>query len=113
MTKPSKNFEVQEYLKADGTSPFREWLDGLALAVRARVQARVARFEAGNTGDAKPVGGGVQEARFHFGPGYRLYFGIDGKTVIILLCGGDKSSQKKDVKRAKGFWKDYLERGES
>lgn len=100
---------IREYLTADGKSPFREWLDSLTVAVRARVQARVLRFESGNLGDHKTVGSGVLEARVMFGPGYRIYFGKDGNTIIVLLAGGDKGSQAKDISRAQGFWGDYLE----
>ncbi len=100
---------VREYLTVDGTSPFREWLDSLATAVRARIQARVLRFEMGNLGDHKGVGGGVLEARVMFGPGYRIYFGKDGDSLVVLLVGGDKRSQTKDISRAQRFWGDYLE----
>ncbi len=113
MARATTGYEIREFVRADGGSPFREWLDDLPVPIRARIQARVARFEAGNLGDSKPVGGGVSEARLHFGPGYRLYFGIDGKTVIVLLCGGDKGSQHGDIRRAKQFWEDYLERGKA
>ena len=100
---------VREYLTADGRSPFRTWLDSLTVAVRARIQARVLRFEMGNLGDHKSVGSGVWEARVMFGPGYRIYFGKDGDSIIVLLVGGDKGSQAKDISRAQGFWSDYLE----
>jgi len=70
----TRGFEVRELLRADGSSPFREWMDTLPTAVSARIAARVVRFESGNLGDTKAVGGGVWEARFMFGPGYRLYF---------------------------------------
>lgn len=101
--------EVREYLTADGTSPFREWLDSLDLTTRARIQARVLRFSTGNLGDQKSVGGGVWEARAMFGPGYRIYFGRLGQRVVLLLLGGDKASQGNDIRRAQGFWRDYLE----
>jgi putative addiction module killer protein len=84
---------VREYVTADGRTPFREWLNSLATAVRARIQARVLRFELGNLGDHKIVGGGVWEARVMFGPGYRIYFGRDRDSIIVLLVGGDKGSQ--------------------
>ena len=71
--------------------------------------ARVSRFEGGNLGDHKTVGGGVSEARLNFGPGYRLYFGKDGVAVILLLVGGDKSSQSKDIAAAKRYWNDFRE----
>jgi putative addiction module killer protein len=81
---------VREYLTADGKNPFREWLGSLTRAVKARIQARVLRFEVGNLGDHKTVGAGVWEARVMFGPGYRIYFGKDGDSIIVLLVGGDK-----------------------
>jgi putative addiction module killer protein len=77
--------------------------------VRARIQARVLRFETGNLGDHKSIGGGVWEARLMFGGGYRIYFGKDGNSIIVLLAGGDKSSQAEDISRVRGFWRDYLE----
>ena len=67
------------------------------------------RFEMGNLGDHRSVGGGVWEARLMFGAGYRIYFGKDGNSIIVLLAGGDKSSQSHDMPRAKDFWRDYLE----
>ena len=100
---------VREYVTAAGRNPFREWLGTLDVAVRARVQARVLRFEFGNLGDHKSVGGGAWEARLAFGPGYRMYFGKDGESVILLLLGGAKSTQRRDIRRAQGFWRDYLE----
>ncbi|MGB7220797.1 MAG: type II toxin-antitoxin system RelE/ParE family toxin [Vicinamibacterales bacterium] len=100
---------IREYLTADGKSPFREWLEPLTVTVRARIQARVLRFEMGNLGDHKSVGNGVWEARVMFGPGYRIYFGRDGDSIIVLLVGGDKGSQAKDIPRAQEFWRAYLE----
>jgi putative addiction module killer protein len=78
-------------------------------AVAARVQARILRFELGNLGDHKSVGAGVWEARLAFGRGYRIYFGRNGESVILLLLGGTKASQRRDVRRAQEFWRDYLE----
>jgi putative addiction module killer protein len=100
---------VREYLTPDGKNPYREWLESLTTAVRARLQARVLRFELGNLGDHKNVGGGVWEARVMFGPGYRIYFGKDGNAIIVLLAGGDKGSQVKSIARAQQRWRDYLE----
>ena len=99
---------VREYETADGRVPFRDWLATLDRATRARVQARVFRFETGNLGDHKGVGGGVQEARLIFGPGYRIYFGQDGATLVLLLVGGSKGTQTKDIRRARQYWRDYL-----
>ncbi|MBI3202385.1 MAG: type II toxin-antitoxin system RelE/ParE family toxin [Myxococcales bacterium] len=98
------SFVVREYVDDSGRIPFRDWLSNLDLAVRARVQARVLRFETGNLGDHKEVGGGVLEARLDFGPGYSLYFGRSGREMVLLLLGGDKGSQKKDIKRARELW---------
>jgi putative addiction module killer protein len=98
---------VREYMTPQGRSPFRTWLKNLDVGVQARIQARVLRFENGNLGDHKAVGGGVWEARLDFGPGYRLYFGKDGAVVILLLAGGDKASQSKDIRAAKQYWDDY------
>ncbi|CCE03122.1 conserved hypothetical protein [Bradyrhizobium sp. STM 3809] len=67
---------------------------------KARIAARIARAEAGNFGDSKPVGGGVSEMRIDYGPGYRVYFHQKGKILVILLCGGDKSTQRSDIRRA-------------
>jgi putative addiction module killer protein len=100
---------VKEYLSAGGRSYFREWLNGLETQVKARIQARVFRFEMGNLGDHKSVGGGVWEARVMFGPGYRIYFGKEGLSIILLLLGGDKSSQAKDIQEARRLWSEYLE----
>lgn len=102
-------FTIREYIATDGRSPFRDWLAGLDVTIRARVQARIFRFEAGNLGDHKNVGRGVWEARLPFGPGYRLYFGRDGRTVILLLTAGSKASQAPDIRRAQQFWREYLE----
>ena len=101
---------IREFLAADGRNPFREWLEELDASVKARIQARVYRFELGNLGDHKTVGGGVWEARLDFGPGYRIYFGKEGTSVILLLLGGDKSSQAKDIAMAQKFRKAYLEK---
>jgi putative addiction module killer protein len=83
------------------TAEFAAWLDGLAdVRARARVQARVERLAAGNPGDVNPVGQGVSELRIDYGPGYRVYFIRHGKTVIVLLAGGDKTTQAADIKTA-------------
>ena len=100
---------IREHLTPEGKNPFREWLGTLDVAVKARIQARVWRFEMGNLGDHKPVGDGVWEARLMFGSGYRVYFGKDGISVILLLLGGDKTSQHKDIRQAQRFWTQYTE----
>ena len=101
--------QVKEYCTEDDVSPFREWIESLDVTVRARIQARIFRFEQGNLGDYKSVGNGVWEARFQFGSGYRVYFGKDEGQIILLLCGGDKGTQRKDIKKAQSYWLAYLE----
>lgn len=91
-----------------GTEPFTIWLNHLRDAgIRRRILSRLLRLEQGNYGDFKPVGAGVNELRFFFGPGYRVYFGEDGDTVVVLLCGGDKSSQASDIQQAQAYWQEY------
>lgn len=80
---------------------FARWLDGLSdERAKARIAVRIISAEKGNFGDCAPLGDGISEMRVHFGPGYRLYFTRQGKVVYLLLCGGDKSTQKRDIKRA-------------
>jgi putative addiction module killer protein len=83
------------------TAVFAKWLDGLHdIQARARVLVRIARLAAGNPGDAKPVGEGVSELRIDYGPGYRVYFKRQGAALVVLLAGGDKRSQARDIKTA-------------
>lgn len=92
------------------TEVFAQWLDALRdIQARARVQARIERLVAGNPGDAEPVGEGVSELRINYGPGYRVYFKQRGREMIILLAGGDKSTQAKDVKAALRLARNLLE----
>jgi putative addiction module killer protein len=84
------------------TTIFREWLDALVDQRAAiRIAQRIVRLQAGLVGDVKPVGGGISELRVDYGPGYRVYFVRRGQVLIILLCGGDKRSQRRDIARAK------------
>jgi putative addiction module killer protein len=73
------------------------------------VRARLNRIRLGNFGDCKPVGAGVEELRIDFGPGYRVYYGREGSVVVIVLCGGSKATQAKDIRRAQSYWKEYLD----
>lgn len=96
------------YVASDGASPFEDWLTGLKdMKARAKIRIRLDRLKLGNFGDCKSVGSGVFELRIDFGPGYRIYFGQIGNTLVVLLCGGDKSSQTKDINNANKFWEDY------
>lgn len=104
---------IREFLTNDGRSPVRDWLRGLDAVARARIQARILRFESGNLGDHKSVGEGVWEARVMFGPGYRVYFARDGDRIVLLLLGGDKGTQNSDIRQAQGFWKEYRAHGKA
>jgi putative addiction module killer protein len=102
---------VLQYQTADGRRPLAEWLDGLAdRKARSRILARLDRVNAGLFGDRKSVGGQVCELRIDHGPGYRVYYGQDGNTLILLLCGGTKRTQVKDIEKAHAYWKDYKAR---
>lgn len=92
------------------TKVFAQWLDGLRdIQARARVQARIERLAAGNPGDVEPVGEGVSELRINYGPGYRVYFKQRGQELIILLAGGDKATQSRDIKAALRLARNLLE----
>ena len=101
--------EILLYRKGRST-PFSEWLaelrDARAIGI---VRARLNRIRLGNFGDCKSVGGGVEELRIDFGPGYRIYYGRVGSTVVVLLCGGDKRTQTRDILTAQRSWKEYLD----
>lgn len=102
-------YRIQVYQQSNGNAPYEEWVVSLDKTMQARVNARIARFEDGYFGDHKLLGDGVYEARFFIGPGYRVYFSLHKSDIILLLTGGDKSTQNKDVKKAKAFFKTYLE----
>lgn len=105
---------IRTYEKADGTVPFNEWLEGLRdKQARGVIRTRLNRVRLGLMGDCKSVGSGVSELRIDFGPGYRVYFAQEGKQIIILLCGGDKSRQEQDIARAKEYWADYGSRDDA
>ena len=103
------------YHAPDGQAPFQEWMESLRDEKgKGIINARLGRVRLGSLGDFKSVGQGVLELRVNFGPGYRIYLGRDGQTVVILLCGGDKKSQRKDIQNALAFWADYRRcRGET
>ena len=103
--------EILHYRTVSGKNLFDEWFSGLSdLRTMNRIEARLDRLRAGNFRDTKLVATRVWELRFHFGPGYRVYFGLNGQALVILLCGGDKSTQDSDIRRARGYWIDYLRR---
>ena len=102
--------ELIEYLDPEGRSPFGRWFDKLNNPAAARITIALARIEQGHLTNVKSVGGGVQELRIDRGPGYRIYFGREGDALVILLAGGTKRRQVRDIENAKGNWKDYRKR---
>ncbi len=110
MARIIKEKEIIIYSDENGKEPFSDWISGLKdIMGRKRILVRLERIAQGNYGDCQSVGEGVLELRLFFGGGYRVYFGEDGDTLVVLLCGGDKSTQNQDIKNAKSYWKEYLE----
>jgi len=103
--------QVEIYVTEKGKQPFVEWLESLKdIRTRSVVKSRINRLRLGLLGDTKSVGQGVFELRIDFGPGYRVYFGQSGNQIVILLLGGDKGSQKRDINTAQEYWLDYRKR---
>src|SRR5258708_38952878 len=102
--------ELRYYLARDGGSPLEEWFTDLDSAAAAKVAVALARLEQGNLSNVRGVGEGVLEYRIHFGPGYRVYFGRDGNELVILLTGGTKKRQQRDISMAIELWADYRRR---
>ena len=102
--------EVLEYLDTNGRSPYAEWFDSLNAQAAAKVAVAVMRIGQGNLSNVKSVGAGIYEYKLDFGPGYRIYFGKDGRHVVILLGGGTKKRQQKDINDAIARWQDYKRR---
>jgi putative addiction module killer protein len=101
-----KPFEIKEYIEGNH-SPFKDWFDSLDSVTAARIDRYIRRLEAGNFGAAKALNEGIFELRLDFGPGYRVYYGRDGKTIIILLGGGSKRRQSADIADAIERWKRF------
>jgi putative addiction module killer protein len=101
---------VLEFLDRQGSSPFAKWFGGLDATAAAKVTTALLRMELGNLSNAKGVGAGVLENRIDFGPGYRVYFGKDGDTLVVLLGGGTKKRQQRDIATAQDRWNDYKRR---
>ena len=99
--------EVRYYLASNGSSPFADWFAEVDAAARAKITVAIVRMGQGNLSNVKSVGGGVLEYKIDFGPGYRVYFGRDGDVLIVLLTGGTKKRQQRDIKSAIAFWTDY------
>ena len=102
--------ELEFYRTPNGQEPFTQWFESIPdLKTRTRIQARIDHIESGNLGDHSSLGGGISELRLQFGSGYRVYFGQIGNTIVLLLCGGDESSQERDISRAKAYWQECKE----
>ena len=99
--------EIRQYVDRLGRNPFERWFEKLDSTIRARIAIALTRLEGGNFSSAKGVGGGVNELRLDFGPGYRVYFGRDGEMIVILLSGGTKKHQQADIETARALWQEY------
>ena len=103
------SYRVEEYLRDDGTSPYEEWFMGLDTVAATKITIVKLKMEQGNLSNVKWFGG-IGEYRLDWGPGYRVYIGKDGDKLIILLGGGTKKGQQKDIDKAEAIWKEYKER---
>jgi len=108
LLKPGR-YTILAYRRLSGGSPFLDWLETLDGHTKERLSERIDRMRKGSFGDFKVIERNLYELRFFFGPGYRIYFGEYRGTTILILGGGNKSSQKGEIKKAKQFWKIYLE----
>ena len=102
--------EIRRYVTKEGKDYVGEWIDGLNSPAQARVAARIDRLALGNFGDCKPLREGISELRIDYGPGYRLYYAMIGRTCVLLLRAGDKRKQSSDINRAIECLKDYKQR---
>lgn len=104
-------YALKVYETPDGDQPLMDWLRGLKdLKARTAVRMRLDRMKLGNFGYCEPVGEGVSEMKIDLGPGYRVYFGMIGRTIVLLLCGGDKKTQNKDIRNALDYFRDHKRR---
>ena len=102
---------IEQYQTSAGRAPYRDWINRLKdQGVKARIFTRLDRLSLGNFGKCKALGPGISELKINYGPGYRIYFAEEGAITIILLCGGDKGAQKKDIEKARCFLADYRSR---
>jgi putative addiction module killer protein len=104
---PAQPREIQRYVTPEGRVPFDEWFDSLRdVKTKTIINKRLNRLSLGSLGDYRSVGEGVCELRIDFCPGYRVYFGQIGTAIVLLLCGGDKSTQDQDIRKAQEYWTD-------
>jgi putative addiction module killer protein len=102
--------EIRSFVDRDGRVPFQAWVDSLDKQAQAKIATALSRLAQGNRSQVKGLGSGVAELRLDWGPGYRIYFGQDGATLVILLAGGTKRRQDDDIATAKARWADYKAR---
>lgn len=106
-----EKFRIVEYETKDGKRPFKQWIDKIrGMRTQARIFRYIRGLSLGNFNNCKSLGAGIHELKIDFGPGYRVYFGNERKTIIILLCGGSKKNQDKDIQTAQGYWAEYKKR---
>ncbi|MGI6444201.1 MAG: type II toxin-antitoxin system RelE/ParE family toxin [Candidatus Ozemobacteraceae bacterium] len=104
-------YKIDHYLLENGADPFEKWLKELKdIKARAKINVKIDRLSMGNFSNSKPLGEGISELKIDYGPGYRVYYGQSGKFIILLLCAGDKDTQKKDIEIAKAYWCDFKRR---
>ncbi|MCC5622802.1 type II toxin-antitoxin system RelE/ParE family toxin [Nostoc sp. CHAB 5715] len=109
VSKEAQPKQIIIYANQDGYEPFTEWINNLRdQQGKRRILQRLRRLKQGNYGDVAPIGDGLSELRMFFGFGYRVYFGEDAENIVVVLCGGDKSTQIQDIEDAKAYWKEYL-----
>ena len=103
--------EILNYTMPNGRSPYRQWYTRIKdEKAQIAISNRITRLRTGNFGDFKRLGTNLYELRIHYGPGYRVYFGAFQNDIVILLCGGAKATQQRDIARAQNYWNDFLER---
>jgi putative addiction module killer protein len=102
--------EIVEYETESGESPFGDWFNSLHAPAAAKVTLALIRLGQGNTSNVESVGAGIHEFKIDFGPGYRIYFGYDGKELVVLVAGGSKKRQARDIETAKAHWQNYKQR---
>ncbi len=103
--------DIRNYATPDGREPYEEWVNSCRnRKTRAIIRERVNRLHLGNFGDYKRLTADLYELRIHYGPGYRVYFGMVGRVIVILLCGGSKKTQRRDIQKAKEYWEELRSR---
>jgi putative addiction module killer protein len=101
------NFEITYYRKANGISPFRKWYEQLDNLTARKIYVAMLRIEAGNFSDSKYLKSGIWERRIHWGPGYRLYYGVEKRRFVVMLAGGAKKTQHSDINIAVRYWNEF------